>query len=203
VATIQERFFLADKFSRKIDWWQRSAVSFLLQIFKKNCFGGNAAQSRCVSLPRAGLPDGMFSNQNSQFGKILEGLAMEDVSIFCGHSVYLTVILYIFRPFTIVCGHLVYFSPFWYLCCTKKNLASLVTCLPTTAFHLFLSTQKIEFQACQQLRFVCFHIKSFFVKNLFFRRKLFFLRTFFKVERRNFANEMLLKNDRTYYIVTK
>jgi hypothetical protein len=35
----------------------------------------------------AGLPDGIFSNQKSQFGKILEGLAMEDVVIFHGHFV--------------------------------------------------------------------------------------------------------------------
>jgi hypothetical protein len=28
------------------------------------------------------LPDGIFSKQKSQFGKILEGLAIEDVGIF-------------------------------------------------------------------------------------------------------------------------
>jgi hypothetical protein len=42
-----------------------------------------------------GLPDGLFSNQKSKFGLFLEGLAMEDVSIFY--------------------GHLVYFPPFWYV----------------------------------------------------------------------------------------
>jgi hypothetical protein len=31
------------------------------------------------------LPDGISSNQKSQFGKILEGLAMEDIGIFYGH----------------------------------------------------------------------------------------------------------------------
>jgi hypothetical protein len=31
---------------------------------------------------KTGLPDGIFSNQKSQFGKLLEGLAMEDVGIF-------------------------------------------------------------------------------------------------------------------------
>jgi hypothetical protein len=30
----------------------------------------------------AGLPDGLFSNQKSQFGKILEGLKLENVDIF-------------------------------------------------------------------------------------------------------------------------
>jgi hypothetical protein len=34
---------------------------------------------------RAGLPDGIFSNQKSKFGLILKGLAMEDVGIFNGH----------------------------------------------------------------------------------------------------------------------
>jgi hypothetical protein len=35
--------------------------------------------------PLAGLPDGIFPNQKSQFGKILEGLGMEKVDIFYGH----------------------------------------------------------------------------------------------------------------------
>jgi hypothetical protein len=39
----------------------------------------------------AGLPDGIFSKQNSQFGYILEGLGMENV--------YFTAILNILRPF--------------------------------------------------------------------------------------------------------
>jgi hypothetical protein len=36
----------------------------------------------------AWLPDGLFSNQKSQFGKILEGLEVEDVGIFYGHLKY-------------------------------------------------------------------------------------------------------------------
>jgi hypothetical protein len=47
-----------------------------------------------------GLPDGIFSNQKSQFGKILDGLGIEDVGIFYGHLVY-------FWPFGIFCVHLV------------------------------------------------------------------------------------------------
>jgi hypothetical protein len=58
------------------------------------------------------LPDGLFSNQKSRFGYILEALAKEDVDmyiicpfglflrlfgiIFCGHLVYFVVIGYIF-----------------------------------------------------------------------------------------------------------
>jgi hypothetical protein len=40
------------------------------------------------------LPDGLFSNQKSQFGKILEDLAMEEVGLFYGHLVYFMWLLY-------------------------------------------------------------------------------------------------------------
>jgi hypothetical protein len=40
----------------------------------------------------AGLPDGLFSNQNSQFGKILDGLRLENVDINYGHLEYFTVV---------------------------------------------------------------------------------------------------------------
>jgi hypothetical protein len=33
----------------------------------------------------AGLPDGLFQNQKSQIGYILEGLGMENVGIFYNH----------------------------------------------------------------------------------------------------------------------
>jgi hypothetical protein len=56
-----------------------------------------------------------FSNQNSQFGLILDGIAMEYVGIFNSHLVYFIAIWYIY-------GHLVYLWPFgiffafWYIC---------------------------------------------------------------------------------------
>jgi hypothetical protein len=34
------------------------------------------------------LPDGLFSNQKSQFEKVLEGLILENVDIFYGHLEY-------------------------------------------------------------------------------------------------------------------
>jgi hypothetical protein len=46
-----------------------------------------------------GLSDGTFSNQKSQFGKVLEGLGMEKVCIFCGHLEYITAMWCIFWPF--------------------------------------------------------------------------------------------------------
>jgi hypothetical protein len=68
-----------------------------------------------ISLLEAVLPDGIFFNQNSQFGSILEGLAREDVGIFYGHFVYFTAKWYILCPFGTFCGRLVYFPPFWYV----------------------------------------------------------------------------------------
>jgi hypothetical protein len=58
---------------------------------------------------RSGLPDVTFIfKPKSQFGKILEGLVMEDVGIVCSHLVYLW-------PFGILCGHLVYFVAIRYI----------------------------------------------------------------------------------------
>jgi hypothetical protein len=34
------------------------------------------------------LPDGLFSNQKSQFGKNFQGLGLENVDIFDGHLEY-------------------------------------------------------------------------------------------------------------------
>jgi hypothetical protein len=77
----------------------------------------------------------IFSNQKSQFGLILEGLAMEDVGIFYGrfglfycHLVYFTAVWSILLPFGLFYCHLLYFVaicyilwlfgiifPFWYV----------------------------------------------------------------------------------------
>jgi hypothetical protein len=38
----------------------------------------------------SGLPDGLFSNQKSQFGKIFQGLGLENVDIFYGHLEHFT-----------------------------------------------------------------------------------------------------------------
>jgi hypothetical protein len=48
---------------------------------------------------RTGLPDGVFSNQKSQSGQLLEGLTMENVGIFYGHMEYFTAMCYIFWLF--------------------------------------------------------------------------------------------------------
>jgi hypothetical protein len=47
------------------------------------------------------MPDGIFSNQKFQFGKILEGLVLADIRTFYGHLVYFVAIWYILWPFGI------------------------------------------------------------------------------------------------------
>jgi hypothetical protein len=54
------------------------------------------------------LPDGIFSNRKSQFGKILEGLGIEKVGTFYGRLEYITAIWYISWQFGII-------FPFWYV----------------------------------------------------------------------------------------
>jgi hypothetical protein len=44
------------------------------------------------------LPDGIFSNQKSQFGYILKGLRIENVGVVYGNLEYFTAIGYILRP---------------------------------------------------------------------------------------------------------
>jgi hypothetical protein len=56
-----------------------------------------------------GLPDGLFSNQKSQFGSILEGLRLENVDMFYGHFEYFTDIWDILWPFGTFCFYLVHF----------------------------------------------------------------------------------------------
>jgi hypothetical protein len=63
-------------------------------------------------LSSSGLPDGIFSDQKSPFGRILEGPGMENVGIFYGHFEYLTALWYIVWPFVTFCDHTVYFSHF-------------------------------------------------------------------------------------------
>jgi hypothetical protein len=78
-----------------------------------------------------GLPDGIFSNQIYQLGSTLEGLAMKEIFIY--YNIYL-----ILCPFALFYCHWVYFMAIRYIllllgtffpslvCCTKKNLATLV-----------------------------------------------------------------------------
>jgi hypothetical protein len=63
---------------------------------------------------KSGMPDGLFSNQKSQFGKILEGPAMQNVVIFYVHLVYFMAIVNISWPFGI-------FSPVLVCCKQLKS----------------------------------------------------------------------------------
>jgi hypothetical protein len=60
----------------------------------------------------AGLPDGLFSNQKSQFWLNLEGLRMGNVVILYHQLEYFTAIWYNLWPFGVACGRLVYFFRF-------------------------------------------------------------------------------------------
>jgi hypothetical protein len=60
------------------------------------------------------LPDGLLSNQKSQFGKILEGTRSKMVDVFYDHLEYFTHIWDILWPIGTFCVHLVYFFRFWY-----------------------------------------------------------------------------------------
>jgi hypothetical protein len=68
------------------------------------------------------LPDGLFSNQKSQFGQIFESLILENVDIFYVHLEYFTDI-WIF--YDLLCS----FGTFFVVLVlrTKKNLATLTT----------------------------------------------------------------------------
>jgi hypothetical protein len=73
-----------------------------------------------------GLPDGLFSNQKSQFGQILEGLRLENVDLSYAHLGYFTDISDTL-PITlwyILCSFGTFFLVL--VSCTKKNLATLL-----------------------------------------------------------------------------
>jgi hypothetical protein len=89
----------------------------------------NTRFSSCFLLLWSGLPDGLFSNQKSKFGYILEGLALKDVGIFNRHLVAFTVFRYILWTFGIVRGNLAYFFPFWYFVPRKIWQPWLIGCL--------------------------------------------------------------------------
>jgi hypothetical protein len=67
----------------------------------------------------AGLPDGLLSNQKSQFWKNFGSLGIENVVIIYDLLEYFTTIWYNLQPFGIVCGHLVYFSVLGKFCPRK------------------------------------------------------------------------------------
>jgi hypothetical protein len=78
--------------------------------FYGNLNGKDVLRRKCEKVVGgcAVLPDGIFSNQKFQFGKILERLAMEDVD-FCGHFVSFKAKWFILWSFGKFYGHLVHF----------------------------------------------------------------------------------------------
>jgi hypothetical protein len=87
------------------------------------CLGwkGHSLQGPCTprinrkNVARPGLPDGLFSDQKSLLGYILEGLRLQNVDIFYCHLEFFTDIWVILLPFITFCVHLVHFVFIWYI----------------------------------------------------------------------------------------
>jgi hypothetical protein len=84
-------------------WKKRSRLEFADTDLGLRFFVQKTDEKLSPLFSKAGLPDGLFSNQKSQFGYILEGLAMENLGIFYEHLVYLFY------------GHWKYFMAIWYI----------------------------------------------------------------------------------------
>jgi hypothetical protein len=95
-----------------------------------------------------GLPDGLFLNQKSWFGKILEGLRWEKVAIFFGHLQYFTDEWDILWPFATFCVHLVCTCFPVLVSWTKKNLATLVSIKSTNSYCSKAGFSSYKFPKC-------------------------------------------------------
>jgi hypothetical protein len=79
-----------------------------------NLIGYGFKESDHHSACQSGLPGGLFPDQKSQFGKLLEGLRWEYVDIFYGLLEYFIGIWDILWPFGTFCVPLVHFFRFWH-----------------------------------------------------------------------------------------
>jgi hypothetical protein len=79
------------------------------------------------------LPDGLLLNQKSQFGKIFQGLRLENDDIFYGHLEYFADIWVILLTFGTICARLVIFPVL--VSCTMNDLATLVSALKNCTQH--------------------------------------------------------------------
>jgi hypothetical protein len=87
----------------------------------------------------SGLPDGIFSNQKSKVGQILEGLAMENVGQFYVHLVKFTAIWYILWLFGLFFAgsSMLYDAKIWQPCCGLLNGKTKSTLTKTRSEALF------------------------------------------------------------------
>jgi hypothetical protein len=102
----------------------------------------SASEEASLRQSQPGLPDGLFSKPNPNLGKFLRALywTMFVGVLYC-YLVYFTAFGYILLPFGIFYGNLEYFFP-GLVCCTKKNLATLVTtCLEVSQHSHYLHTK--------------------------------------------------------------
>jgi hypothetical protein len=91
------------------------------RIIRQNFFLLKIALLGMPGIRETGLPDGIFSNQKSQLGPILEGLRLEIVGLFHGHFKYFTAIWYILWPFGTVVAIWNTFPHFGTLCRGKSG----------------------------------------------------------------------------------
>jgi hypothetical protein len=87
---------VAARFNEEASSAAQCVAQWISKTYVRFCY------KRIESYVRPGLPDGLFTNQKSHFGSILEGFAMEDISALYGHSVYFTAIWYIFVAFMVI-----------------------------------------------------------------------------------------------------
>jgi hypothetical protein len=102
----------------------RPVAGILRQLLTAGTLKSNATSDPSFELT-AGLPDGIFFYQKSQFGNILKGLGMYNV----WYTYFISIgkvygHLVCFWHFGVICGHLVYFPLFGML--YQENLATLV-----------------------------------------------------------------------------
>jgi hypothetical protein len=83
--------------------------------------GGTNLFSWSGQQTKSGLPDGLFSNQKSKFGQILEGPRKENAGKFYGHWEYFTAIWYNLRPLGNVVVNWYTFPRFGTLCQEKSG----------------------------------------------------------------------------------
>jgi hypothetical protein len=113
---------------QQLRWKTRGAS---VDICRLTNFGTNLEKTEfqwnrgasCTLRPGAGLPDGMFSNENPKLGKFWRVLQWKILAYFMS-------LWYILRLIGMFYCYLVYFMVIWYIfpvlvCCSKKNLSTL------------------------------------------------------------------------------
>jgi hypothetical protein len=126
------------KFTQILIFWFENKPSgnpWFNTIFCRNFRGMERKSWNALERPTPGLPDGIFSYQNSEFWYNFEVLEVEKFDTF--RTIWNTLGIPTLRSFDLfltiwyILRSLVKFSPFWYMYCTKKIWQP---CPPTQPF---------------------------------------------------------------------